>query len=102
MLLVDAGLRSRIHFVPGETFLTPTPWIGRLSKSKLYTYFHLAGLQTPTCRADPVLGARVNVLGTLAVFKTAARAEGPGPADRLRELGDPSTDRPTPTPRGVW
>jgi nucleoside-diphosphate-sugar epimerase len=34
---------------------------------------HLAGLQVPTCRADPILGARVNVLGTLAVFE-AVRA----------------------------
>ena len=25
---------------------------------------HLAGLQVPVCRADPLLGARVNVLGT--------------------------------------
>src|SRR3954449_6977580 len=24
---------------------------------------HLAGLQVPTCRADPMLGAKVNVLG---------------------------------------
>jgi nucleoside-diphosphate-sugar epimerase len=30
---------------------------------------HLAGLQVPTCRADPILGAKVNVLGTLAVFE---------------------------------
>jgi nucleoside-diphosphate-sugar epimerase len=30
---------------------------------------HLAGLQVPVCRADPLLGARVNVLGTLAVFE---------------------------------
>jgi nucleoside-diphosphate-sugar epimerase len=30
---------------------------------------HLAGLQVPTCRADPILGARVNVLGTLAAFE---------------------------------
>ena len=36
---------------------------------------HLAGLQVPTCRADPILGARVNVLGTLAVFE-AVRAAG--------------------------
>jgi nucleoside-diphosphate-sugar epimerase len=36
---------------------------------------HLAGLQVPTCRADPLLGARVNVLGTLAVFE-AVRALG--------------------------
>jgi nucleoside-diphosphate-sugar epimerase len=34
---------------------------------------HLAGLQVPTCRANPVLGAQVNVLGTLAVFE-AVRA----------------------------
>jgi nucleoside-diphosphate-sugar epimerase len=32
---------------------------------------HLAGLQTPTCRANPILGARVNVIGTLAVFEAA-------------------------------
>ena len=30
---------------------------------------HLAGLQVPTCRANPVLGAQVNVLGTLAIFE---------------------------------
>jgi nucleoside-diphosphate-sugar epimerase len=32
---------------------------------------HLAGLQVPACRRDPVLGARVNVLGTLNVFEAA-------------------------------
>lgn len=36
---------------------------------------HLAGLQVPFCAADPVLGARVNVVGTLNVFE-AARAVG--------------------------
>jgi nucleoside-diphosphate-sugar epimerase len=30
---------------------------------------HLAGLQVPTCRANPVLGAQVNVMGTLAIFE---------------------------------
>lgn len=34
---------------------------------------HLAALQVPFCKADPVLGARVNVVGTLNVFETAAR-----------------------------
>ena len=37
---------------------------------------HLAGLQVPICRADPILGARVNVLGTLAVFE-AVKAHQP-------------------------
>jgi nucleoside-diphosphate-sugar epimerase len=37
---------------------------------------HLAGLQVPTCRADPLLGARVNVLGTLAVFEAVRESGG--------------------------
>ncbi len=37
---------------------------------------HLAGLQVPACREDPVLGARVNVIGTLNVFEAARRAGG--------------------------
>jgi nucleoside-diphosphate-sugar epimerase len=37
---------------------------------------HLAGLQVPTCRADPLLGARVNVLGTLAVFEAVRQLGG--------------------------
>jgi nucleoside-diphosphate-sugar epimerase len=42
---------------------------------------HLAGLQVPTCRADPLLGAKVNVLGTLAVFE-AVKAAG----DQVKRL----------------
>jgi UDP-glucuronate 4-epimerase len=34
---------------------------------------HLAALQVPFCKADPVLGARVNVLGTVTVFEAAKR-----------------------------
>ena len=34
---------------------------------------HLAALQVPFCKADPPLGARVNVLGTVAVFEAAKR-----------------------------
>jgi nucleoside-diphosphate-sugar epimerase len=37
---------------------------------------HLAGLQVPVCRADPLLGATVNVLGTLAVFEAVRLSEG--------------------------
>lgn len=36
---------------------------------------HLAALLTPACRADPVLGAKVNLIGTLNVFE-AAKANG--------------------------
>ena len=34
---------------------------------------HLAGLQVPFVRADPVQGARVNVVGTTIVFETVKR-----------------------------
>src|SRR5215213_2350248 len=36
---------------------------------------HLAALQVPFCKSDPVAGARVNVVGTVNVFE-AARAFG--------------------------
>jgi nucleoside-diphosphate-sugar epimerase len=34
---------------------------------------HLAALQVPFCRADPPLGARVNVLGTVNMFEAVKR-----------------------------
>jgi nucleoside-diphosphate-sugar epimerase len=37
---------------------------------------HLAGLQVPVCRADSLLGARVNVFGTLAVFEAVRLSQG--------------------------
>lgn len=37
---------------------------------------HLAALQVPFCRADPPLGARVNVLGTVNIFEAARRRSG--------------------------
>ena len=37
---------------------------------------HLAGLQVPTCRANPRLGALVNVIGTINVFESARLAGG--------------------------
>ena len=35
---------------------------------------HLAALQVPFCKADPSLGARVNVVGTVNLFEAARRA----------------------------
>ena len=46
-----------------------------LSKSGAQRVIHLAGLQVPTCKVDPVAGAAVNVAGTINVFE-AARATG--------------------------
>ncbi len=38
---------------------------------------HLAGLQVPVCRANPILGGMVNVVGTLAVFEAVRQAKSP-------------------------
>jgi nucleoside-diphosphate-sugar epimerase len=45
-----------------------------IARHNITHVIHLAGLQVPTCRADPLLGAKVNVLGTLAVFEAVKAA----------------------------
>src|SRR5436309_12809709 len=66
---------SQIHYLQGD--VTDLARLREVfEKVRISHVVHLAGLQVPTCRADPMLGARVNVLGTLAVFE-AVRAAGP-------------------------
>lgn len=69
-LILEPEQRSRVHFVPGDV---AEPEAARTAAERVGAthILHLAGLQTPTCRANPVLGARVNVIGTLAVFEAA-------------------------------
>src|SRR6267378_7018497 len=47
-----------------------------IDRSGVTNIIHLAGLQVPTCKANPRLGAMVNVLGTINVFEAARRAAG--------------------------
>lgn len=49
-----------------------------LDEHDVTTVIHLAALQVPFCRADPPLGASVNVVGTINVFEAVARR-----ADRM-------------------
>jgi len=59
---------SRVEFAAGDvTDLTRLTKV--LAEKSITHVVHLAGLQVPTCRAEPILGAKVNVLGTLAVFE---------------------------------
>jgi UDP-glucuronate 4-epimerase len=44
-----------------------------LDEHAITNIIHLAALQVPFCRADPPLGARVNVVGTVNVFEAVAR-----------------------------
>ena len=49
--------------------------LSALDASEAQRVIHLAGLQVPTCKVDPVLGAQVNVVGTLNVFEAARETE---------------------------
>src|SRR5207247_8139125 len=40
-----------------------------LDAHEITNVIHLAALQVPFCKADPVLGAQVNVVGTVNVFE---------------------------------
>ena len=74
LLLGDDEL-SQVGFVRGD--VTDLDGLKKaLTEHGITHVVHLAGLQVPVCRADPMLGAKVNVLGTLAVFE-AVRAAGP-------------------------
>ena len=65
---------SGVRFVQGD--ITDGAAVRHVvSRHKITHIIHLAALQVPFCQADPVLGARVNVVGTANVFE-AARAAG--------------------------
>ncbi len=49
--------------------------LSAFEKNQITHVVHLAGLQVPTCRANPILGAKVNVLGTLAVFEAVQKSK---------------------------
>lgn len=73
-LLLDAQALSRVQFLRGDVCDSDQVSSEVLRQNVDYI-IHLAGLQVPTCRANPKLGAMVNVVGTINVFE-AARARG--------------------------
>ena len=74
-LLLSEEQMRQVAFVQGD--VTDLDALKRTMTTYSITHVaHLAGLQVPTCRADPMLGAKVNVLGTLAVFE-AVKSFGP-------------------------
>jgi UDP-glucuronate 4-epimerase len=48
-----------------------------LATNAITNVIHLAALQVPFCKADPPLGARVNVVGTVNVFEAVKRQARP-------------------------
>jgi nucleoside-diphosphate-sugar epimerase len=67
-LVLSPAELERVTLVQGD--ITDLEALGRvLDEHEITRVVHLAALQVPMCRADPVLGARVNVVGTVNLFE---------------------------------
>ena len=78
-LILGEDELGRVTIVQGD--VTDAGTLSRaLDEHEVTRVVHLAALQVPSCRADPALGARVNVLGTVLVFEAvkARRDRVPG------------------------
>jgi len=73
-LIMTPDELARVSFARGD--ITDLKSLTTLVRAGAITdIIHLAALQVPACKANPPLGARVNVVGTVNVFE-AARAAG--------------------------
>lgn len=69
LIMSDEEL-SRVRFITGDiTDLAALE--SAMRESETTHVIHLAALQVPFCRANPPLGARVNVVGTVNIFEAA-------------------------------
>lgn len=73
-ILSDAEI-ARAQLVTGD-ITEAEALLPLIEKHNVTHIIHLAGLQVPTCRANPRLGALVNVVGTLNVFEAARQFSG--------------------------
>lgn len=71
LLMSQEGL-DQVTFA--QLDITDPEAVYRLVETEGITHIiHLAALQVPFCRANPSLGARVNVVGTVNIFEAARR-----------------------------
>lgn len=72
-LVMEPDEIARINFVQDD--ITDTEAVSRaVHSSGANRIIHLAALQVPFCKANPPLGAAVNVVGTVNVFEAAKQA----------------------------
>ncbi len=82
--LVRSGSLHRLKLIMSDRELSAIDFVGGdiidlevieriLKEHKITHIIHLAAMQFPFCKADPTLGAMVNVGGTVNVFEAACR-----------------------------
>jgi nucleoside-diphosphate-sugar epimerase len=69
-LLLSPEEQAAVTFVRGD-LADPAQVIDACRAHGVTHIIHLAALQVPFCKADPVTGAQVNVVGTVNVFEAA-------------------------------
>ncbi len=98
--ILTAEELASVRFVVGD--ITELTSLERtLDDERITNVIHLAALQVPFCRADPPLGALVNVVGTVNLFEAVRRLGGsPAPVVYTSSIGmfeaadeDPRTHR---------
>ncbi len=71
-LLLDDQEIAKIHFIHGD--ISDLAAVEAALKDNHTDHIiHLAALQLPFCKADPVAGAKVNVVGTVNILEAAKR-----------------------------
>jgi UDP-glucuronate 4-epimerase len=98
-LIMDDATLEKVHMVSGD--ITDETLFEKTVVDHGITHIvHLAALQVPFVRADPLLGARVNVVGTGVVFETVKQhmdqVKGLAYASSLGVYGAPSLYPPGP------
>ena len=79
-IVMDDDAIARVAFVHGD-ITDETRFAQVVREHEITHILHLAALQVPFVRANPVLGARVNVVGSAIVFETARQL-----AEQIRGL----------------
>jgi UDP-glucose 4-epimerase len=74
-LVLQPDQLEQVRFVAGD-ITDFDRLVAALRDNRISHVIHLAGLQVPTCRAQPILGASVNVIGTLCVFEAILQLRG--------------------------
>lgn len=71
-LLMNDDELARVRWLTGD-ISDPGAVMRAVETSGATAVVHLAALQVPFCKADPVAGARVNVVGTVNVFEAVRK-----------------------------
>jgi nucleoside-diphosphate-sugar epimerase len=74
-LIMDGDELARATFVAGD-ITDPATLPAIIEKHGVDRIIHLAALQIPACRANPRLGAMVNVVGSINVFEAVTKSAG--------------------------